>query len=72
LRGTRHDMAALPENLAELEVGELRNAAKARDKRIEPLFRRWPRLTTNELTELAQLYRERMRVAKHVARRRLH
>jgi hypothetical protein len=63
-------MAALPENLAELEVVELRNAARARDERIEPLFRRWPRLSRNELAELAQLYRERMRVAKHVATRR--
>jgi hypothetical protein len=63
-------MAALPENLAELEAVELREAAQARDKRIEPLFRRWPGLSRNELSELAQLYRERMRVAKHVARRR--
>jgi chorismate mutase len=63
-------MAALPENLAELEPVELRNAAQARDEKIEPLFRRWPRLTRNELVELAQLYRERMRVAKQVARRR--
>jgi hypothetical protein len=63
-------MAALPENLAELEAVELRNAAQARDERIEPLFRRWPRLTRKELAELAQLYRERMRVAKQVAHRR--
>jgi hypothetical protein len=63
-------MAALPENLAELEPVELREAARARDKRIEPLFRRWPGLTGNELSELAKLYRERMRVAKHLARRR--
>ena len=62
----------LPENLAELEAVELRNAARVRDDRLEPLFRRWPRLTRNELAELAQLYRERMRVAKHVARRRLY
>jgi hypothetical protein len=63
-------MAALPENLAELEAVELRNAARVRDDRLEPLFRRWPRLTRNELAELAQLYRERIRVAKHVAWRR--
>jgi len=63
-------MAGLPENLADLEAVELRDAAQARDERIEPLFRRWPRLTRNEVAELAQLYRERMRVAKHVARRR--
>ena len=61
---------ALPKNLAELEAIELRNAARVRDDRIEPLFRRWPGLTRNELAELAQLYRERMRVAKHVSRRR--
>jgi hypothetical protein len=63
-------MAALPENLAELEAAELRKAARERDERIDPLFRRWPGLTRNELAELARLYRERMRVAKHFARRR--
>ncbi len=61
---------ALPDNLAELEAVELRDAARARDDRLEPLFRRWPRLTRNELAELTRLYRERMRVAKHVGRRR--
>lgn len=62
-------MAPLPENLAELETAELRNAARVRDERIELLFRRWPGLSRKELAELTHLYRERMRVAKHVARR---
>jgi hypothetical protein len=60
----------LPENLEDVEPGELQDAARARDDRLAPLFRRWPRLTKSELTDMARLYRERMRVARHLGRRR--
>jgi hypothetical protein len=58
------------ENLARLPEPELRKAAQARDERIAPLFRRWPHLSRHELAELTRLYRERIRVAKHLGRQR--
>ena len=59
---------SLPENLESLQAAELQEAARARDDRIAPLFRRWPRLSKRELAELTRLYRERIRVAKHLGR----
>jgi hypothetical protein len=60
----------LPGDLSALEPQNLEEAARQRDERLEPLFRRWPRLSKNELAEMAHLYRERLRVAKFRGRRR--
>ena len=66
------DMAGveqLPEDLSELEPGALERATNARDKRLSPLFRRWPALSGFELSELKRLYNERLRLAKYLGRR---
>lgn len=48
----------------------LANVARRQDARLARLFRRWPRLDRTELTELRTLYRDRMRVARELGRRR--
>jgi hypothetical protein len=58
------------EDLAEVPERELHEAARDRDEQIAPLFRRWPRLSRRELSELSRLYRERIRVARQLGRRR--
>jgi hypothetical protein len=64
------DPEQLPENLAELKPEALELAARARDKRLGPLFRRWPSLSRPELSELKRLYNERLRLARYVGKRR--
>jgi hypothetical protein len=64
----------LPENLSVLDSDVLAEAREARDRKIAPLFRRWPKLTRPELRELRRLYEERVRLARHwgaLHRRRL-
>jgi hypothetical protein len=64
----------LPENLSVLDSEVLADAREARDRKIAPLFRRWPKLTSPELRELRRLYEERVRLARHwgaLRRRRL-
>jgi hypothetical protein len=60
----------LPDDLSKLAPEALRRAAKARDKRLTPLFRRWPSLSRLELSELKRLYSERLRLARYVGTRR--
>jgi hypothetical protein len=59
----------LPEDLSELEPGDLDRAANVRDKRLSPLFRRWPALNRLELSELKRLHNERLRLARYMGRR---
>lgn len=63
------DVEHLPDDLAELRPEALELAAKARDKRLGPLFRRWPALSRLELSELKRLYNERLRLARQVGSR---
>jgi hypothetical protein len=58
------------EKLARLPEPELREAARAHDEQIAPLFQRWPHLKGHELAELARLYAERIRLATHLGQRR--
>ena len=60
------DVEQLPEDLSELEPEAVELAARARDKRLAPLFRRWPSLSRPELSELKRLYNERLRLARHL------
>ena len=59
----------LPEDLSELDSGALEGATNVRDKRLSPLFRRWPSLSRLELSELKRLYNERLRLARYLRRR---
>jgi hypothetical protein len=63
------DVEQLPEDLSELKPEALESAATARDKRLAPLFRRWPSLSRLELSELKRLYNERLRIAKYLGKR---
>jgi hypothetical protein len=63
------DVDDLPEDLSQLKPAEIERAAAVRDKRLSPLFRRWPSLSRLELSELKRLYNERLRVAKYVGSR---
>jgi hypothetical protein len=59
----------LPEDLSELDPRALERATNARDRRLSPLFRRWPSLSGLELSELKRLYNERLRLARYLGRR---
>jgi hypothetical protein len=63
------DVEQLPEDLSELKPEALELAARARDKRLGPLFRRWPSLSRLELSELKRLYNERLRLARYLGKR---
>jgi hypothetical protein len=60
----------LPKNLSTLTREKLQQAVRTRDERLTPLFRRWPKLNRLEMEELRRLYQERVRVAKHLGRKR--
>ena len=67
-----HDVAGiqqLPEDLSELDPRALEGATDSRDKRLSPLFRRWPSLSRVERSELKRLYNERLRLARHLGKR---
>ena len=63
-------MKRLPRNLAALDTEALTAARDARDDELAGLFRRWPRLSRLETSQLRRLYDERVRLAKYVGRRR--
>jgi hypothetical protein len=63
------DADQLPEDLSQLNPAALERAANARDKRLSPLFRRWPSLNRLELSELKRLYNERLLIARYVGKR---
>jgi hypothetical protein len=60
----------LPPDLGRLDVDELAVQSAARDERLAPLFRKWPRLRKGELRELRRLYSERLRLARYLGRLR--
>jgi hypothetical protein len=59
--GTEPD---LPEEVSEVSLEALERGAKARDRRLTRLFRRWPALTRAELAERRQLYNQCMPLPK--------
>ena len=61
---------ALPEDLRELDRGQLRDESDARDARLSVLFRRWPSLSRIELREIRRLNDERQRLARSIGRLR--
>ena len=63
-------MKELPPDLGLLDADELDLQRDARDGRLAPLFRRWPKLAGHELQELRRLYAERLRIARYVGERR--
>jgi streptomycin 6-kinase len=56
----------LPDDLSTLERDKLHEAREEQDAQLTPLFRRWPALSKQEMTELRRLYSERLRVARHL------
>lgn len=63
-------MKQLPDDLAAMEAQELARERAIRDERLTRLFRRWPALSRLEVRELKKIYRERLRIAKHLGRLR--
>jgi hypothetical protein len=61
----------LPEDLAAMDSAELSLQRELRDDRLAPLFRRWPALDRVEMRRLRELYRETVRIARHLGQRRL-
>ena len=60
----------LPSDLNALDRPDLDDARTSRDDRLSALFRRWPALSSRELRELRETWRERVRIARHVGSRR--
>jgi hypothetical protein len=58
----------LPSKHSELHAEALERAVTAREKRLSPLFRRWPALSRMELAELKRLYNERLLIARYLGR----
>ena len=63
-------MSRLPDDLAGLDGATLDETRKAQDERLAKLFRRWPSLSRRELSELRHTWSDRVRVARHLGRRR--
>jgi hypothetical protein len=60
----------LPQDLASMDTAELSLQRDLREDRLAPLFRRWPALDRVEMRRLRELYRETVRIAKHLGQRR--
>jgi hypothetical protein len=60
----------LPEDLSAMDPAELSLQRDFRDDLLAPLFKRWPSLSRLELASLEKLYRETVRIAKHLGQRR--
>jgi hypothetical protein len=58
-------------DLSTLSVEELQRARVEQDRRLTPLFRRWPALSARELGELEVVYEERQRLARYLGWLRL-
>jgi hypothetical protein len=56
----------LPEDLSTLSTGEIRRERTVRDRRLTPLFRRWPSLSEREMLELRRVYAERQLLARYL------
>ena len=63
-------MRELPPDLDALDERSVAMQRTTRDERLTALFRRWPALAARELRELRRLYDERLRLARHVGRKR--
>jgi len=63
-------MKELPQDLASMDAAELSLQRDLREDRLAPLFRRWPALSRMEMRRLRELYRETVRIAKHLGQRR--
>jgi hypothetical protein len=63
-------MKELPDDLASMDAEALARQRSLRDEFLAPLFRRWPELSRIELFELRSTYRERLRIARFLGRRR--
>lgn len=63
-------MKELPDDLAAMDTNELVQQRVLRDEQLTPLFRRWPALSRIEMSALRRAYDERLRIAKHLGRRR--
>ena len=64
-------MKKLPDDLSSMDATELSLQRDILDDRLAPLFVRWPALTRVEMRSLRELYRDSIRIAKHVGQRRL-
>jgi hypothetical protein len=63
-------MKDLPDDLASMDPAELSLQRDLRDDHLAPLFSRWPSLSGGEMRRLRHLYRETIRIAKHLGQRR--
>ena len=63
-------MKELPEDLAAMDADDLANQITRREELIAPLFRRWPKLSHVETSQLRLLYSERVRIAKYLGKLR--
>jgi hypothetical protein len=59
-------MNTLPHDLSEFDSEGLERARDVRERRLTPLFRRWPVLSAIETGELRRLYEERIRLARYI------
>lgn len=69
-RGIVVDVKELPDDLAQMEAGDLTQQGAVRDERLDRLFRRWPTLSRVEMGKLKALYGERLRIARQLGRLR--
>ena len=49
-----------------MDLEGLKRENDERDRRLTPLFRRWPSLNAIEMTELRRLFDERIRLARRI------
>ena len=69
----------LPQDLSDLDTREIESDLDTReietvrdeqDRRLTPLFRRWPAWSARERAELRRVYTERLRIARFLGKRR--
>jgi len=60
----------LPQDLSDLDTREIETVRDEQDRRLTPLFRRWPALSARERAELRRVYTERLRIARFLGKRR--
>ena len=53
----------LPQDLSHLDARHMEAVRDEQERRLTPLFRRWPSLSGRELAELRRLWAERLQVA---------
>ena len=70
MRGNGSGVKELPDDLAGMGAEELTQQRAARDEHLAPLFRRWPKLNRVEMRQLKTIYVERLRIARHLGKRR--